>query len=548
MTSLVIVAGGLGSRLAPMTNCIPKFLVNIGKNTGYVQMIRYWMKQMNLKEQYSLEKDVLTVIVNKEYAPLTKAYHEMYFPDIPLTIKTVSSANGSADAILSTCSHLANKDVLFTWCDVLPDCDLPKTIFSYEDGEVIHFETNVIFTNYNNSCRYGLIPVNGFGDVLPIQDPNQRGGCFGLYYINNFRTNITYNDGDDFIDVISQYGRIREYHLESIIDFGDAPKLARVQDKADEAREFNSVKIVGDFILKESANEQGKGIMAKEILWYKDLGEYTKNKERPAVPKAWIADNNSGMFLERINGVPIWKAWGGLSDVDRHYVLSQHIKAEDDLYKLKTKEVPLLEALEDIRIESRIKLITRFNEIEEVIKSFGNIEYVNGYKLKETNVRKTIDDLSSKIVKYYSEKGAESGTLEYGFIHGDLQFSNSLVNLETLKVSVIDPRGYFGGTIGLGLQDYDIGKLLYAICGYDGFNSSRTFGLQKIKDGEICFNIDAVSSDGIKDILTSHFKPIHYMWLAVNFLGLAQYIKNDPVKSVCAHYYGMYLAEYALDL
>ena len=39
MTELVIVAGGLGSRLAPLTDGIPKFLVNIGKNTGYVEIL-----------------------------------------------------------------------------------------------------------------------------------------------------------------------------------------------------------------------------------------------------------------------------------------------------------------------------------------------------------------------------------------------------------------------------------------------------------------------------------------------------------------------------
>ena len=42
---VVIVAAGLGSRLAPLTNYIPKFLVNIGKQTGYVEQIKYWLAQ-----------------------------------------------------------------------------------------------------------------------------------------------------------------------------------------------------------------------------------------------------------------------------------------------------------------------------------------------------------------------------------------------------------------------------------------------------------------------------------------------------------------------
>ena len=41
--------------------------------------------------------------------------------------------------------------------------------------------------------------------------------------------------------------------------------------------------------------------------------------------------------------------------------------------------------------------------------------------------------------------------------------------------------------------------------------------------------------------LVKVFKREHYLWLAVIWHGLAQYIKNDPVKSLCAHYEGMVL-------
>ena len=61
--NIVIVAGGLGSRLAPLTDYVPKFLVNIGKNTGYVEQVKYWDKLDCI--------DSLTVIVHSKYKDLS---------------------------------------------------------------------------------------------------------------------------------------------------------------------------------------------------------------------------------------------------------------------------------------------------------------------------------------------------------------------------------------------------------------------------------------------------------------------------------------------
>jgi hypothetical protein len=43
--------------------------------------------------------------------------------------------------------------------------------------------------------------------------------------------------------------------------------------------------------------------------------------------------------------------------------------------------------------------------------------------------------------------------------------------------------------------------------------------------------------------MQNHFKAVHYGWLAVCWIGLAQYVRNDPVKSVAAHYHGLAMAE-----
>jgi hypothetical protein len=552
--NLVIVAGGLGSRLAPLTNQIPKFLVNIGKNTGYVEMIRYWKTQLNFtpydsevkaeceKSGFKIKEaeHTLTVIVHSKYKAMVEAYHKLYFPEVPLLVKTVDVANGSAHAILTSCEHLVGDEALFAWCDIIPTGDLGL------DEIIPRFSgANVVFTNYQNSNRYELVRAgDGWADMKVSLSPTERGGCFGLYYISHFTTAVEYQDGQDFIEIIHRYGKIREQRIEQIIDFGDMPKLIRTRENADEARSFNTVEPVGDeYILKQAVNEQGRKIMAKEIAWYKRLDELLEpHHTRPAVPKTWIAGDGSGFFMTRVHGVPIWKAWPNLSPVDRRHVLSQVIKQRRMLFNLDVRVPDRLTVLDDVRQEAKLKLIARYNEIKDLIDSFGPIENVNGWELQQSPL-KTIHELGDSLVDWYFVEPSE-----YGFVHGDLQLSNSMVDLRDLTVSIIDPRGYFGNTVGAGLEDYDAGKLLYALHGYGEFDQSKTFHISYLQDRRIEFEIPAVSWDGIEQLMADEFKPIHYGWLAVNFIGLAQYIKNDPVKAVCAHYHGLMLAEQYLGL
>ena len=544
--NLVIVAGGLGSRLAPMTNHIPKFLVNIGKQTGYVEMIRYWkqyssfqrpegMIAEDLPEGYDIGS--LTIICHSTYAPLVQAYHDMYFKETPLIIKCVDVANGSAHAILSSCNHLEGKSVVFSWCDVIPVDVLPL-------NEIVerYLGKNVVFTNYNNSNRYTLGRTGtGCANVRPELDPTEQGGVFGLYYINRYRGDAEYKDGQDFVEIIEQYGQMREHKLEHIIDFGDTPKLIRTRKLADESREFNSIEFIGDHVFKAATNNQGQDIIAKEIGWYETLADLnTKNYPVP-VPKVWVSPKKESFFMSRVEGVPIWKAWNDFSPVDRMFVLEQVIKGQDDLFQLGKKQVEMVQLLQDVQIEAGDKLRKRYREIEHMIEAFGPVSFVNGQELLENNPLTTINRLADAIENYYVNHKSTT----YGFIHGDLQFSNSMVNIETRKVTIIDPRGYFGKTTCFGLQDYDIGKLLYALSGYDHFNYDKSFGIN-LKNECLVFEIRQPSHQGIESIIANHFQYIHHLWLAVCWIGLAQYIKNDPVKSMAAHYHGLALAEQIL--
>jgi hypothetical protein len=548
MTHLVIVAGGLASRLAPLTNYMPKFFVNIGKETGYVEMLRYWTSQIDFHwpdstdltedeiAEFRANTPTLTVIVHSKYVSMVAEYHKIYFPKLPLLIKTVDEANGSAHAILSTCSHLDGKPVLFTWCDVIPVDPLPV----FDLGEMYH-GSNVVFTNYNASNRYELVRTGkGWADVKPALSPIERGGIFGLYYVDKFRTNADFKPGQDFVEVIEQYGPIREHRLDRIVDFGDLPKLERVRDTADAGRSFNSIEFVGDYVKKTALNEQGMKVIGGELLWYRKHAEMVPNPDnRLPVPKVWISPDEDSLFMTRAKGTPIWQAWPKLSPVDRLHVLTQLVGASERTFEATEFDVRLDRALTDVRIETLTKLQNRYNEIRGIIDAFGPVSMVNGVRLTHSP-EQMFTLLHAALESFYTRTPAS-----YGLIHGDLQLSNSLVDLETMKVSIIDPRGYFGETKVVGLQDYDRAKLFYSLSGYDTFNYDRKFCINKVLD-EIEFDIRPLDFEGIEDFVQANFGLEHELWLAVIWIALGQYIKNDPIKAIAAHYHGMTLGEKVL--
>ena len=513
---ICIVAAGLATRLQPLTNYIPKFLINIGKQTGFVEMIRYWGK-------YSNE---FTIIIHPKYEALTRAYFDLYFKDTTyqLTIKTCETALGTAHTIdASLGMEYEDNDILFTWCDVIPshDIDLAELDIATAHGDGIG-----VFTVSNGLNRYK------FESNTLIQAPD--GDVIGIYYVEKYNQKMLtgYREGQDFADVLSRFF-LNKFELKDIIDFGDKEKLFEVLKTADEGREFNSIEVLENFVHKKALNEQGVKLLQKEFSWYKEIHD---EGIKVRVPKVYIPFAQDEMVMERVNGVSMYKIF---SKVDGHAKLKMLDNVDKQLKLLASEvemEVDPMTVKSDIELEAHAKLVNRYNEIKPMIEAFGkDINVVNGLQI-ETDVYRVIADLTVALWKHYEN------TNTYSLIHGDLQMSNTMVNPRSLEVTLIDPRGYFGSTKLYGLQDYDKAKMLYALTGYDLFNYSTEFHIKNITSHEIEFDIPSPLDSKYGPAMLARYEPVHYLWLAVIWLGLAQYIKNNPVKSLAAHYHGLYLA------
>ena len=243
-------------------------------------------------------------------------------------------------------------------------------------------------------------------------------------------------------------------------------------------------------------------------------------------------------------------------------ILDNIFKILNDIHCIETININKTIFFNDIKKEIYDKVITRKKNIEEILNYFGEIQYVNDVKILSFEV--ILEKCKTIITSYYTTLDI----FEYNIIFGDCNFSNILIDKDNINnITFIDPRGYFGDTSIYGLKEYDYSKILYAISGYDNFNSNffnidninitninipnmnHSFNLDsslfsKVLTKEnttksIKFNIKPIQID--KKYIDKYFNKVHKAFMVIHWLSLADYNKNNIWKCISSYYYGLYL-------
>ncbi|ADG59984.1 hypothetical protein Acj9p084 [Acinetobacter phage Acj9] len=501
MNKVVILGAGLATRLYPITHQIPKVLVNYGQHT----ILKH------LHDLYANEADEIIVVVHSKFKATVQAYCRMN-QLLDVRIVTVDEAYGSAYAI-SQIPDIEGHNVLFNWCDVIPEFD--------ETGFV--WGSNQIFT-FGDECRYAY-------DGMELKEVGATGGnVVGVYNVVNFSIDAPpgkeeaneYFSGRDFIEFIEDItmGPIAEGKLKNLVDLGDKPKLDSAHSCMGViARDFNHVEIRNDVVVKTAIGEKGIELQDLELKWYLN----TKSEFVPRLLNSNAMDHR--ITLERIRGSELSKVFK-LRDLD--LVLDSLSFSNSTFHPTNTQ----FEA--DLKFEVIDKVISRCKSIEHLVKSFGEIYLVNGVK---------IGRLEPMLRQAYNHLVQVKGLNEYSVIHGDPNFSNTFKAING-DIKFIDPRGYFGHTHLYGPRMYDECKVLYALTGYDKFNSDPLWGGLNISGCNIDIEIEPLVKDAYA---LPQFNEYHKLWVAVIWIALGGYFKNNPLKSVAAYYHGMYLLTTALN-
>jgi choline kinase len=538
---VVIVAAGLGTRMGDYSNGIPKLLINVCSSTVLERIVDSYGRDLRYR-----------IICHSKHYPIIARYAEAYLSGVTISIKCVDEALGSAYALSKGAADLMDgRSVLVTWSDVYLKRQLFQgAINAYPGSTPLNddtFKEPTIFTTPSRGCRY-VYDQNTFG-IRKLN--NLNGNVIGIYYVPSFKT-FDFNEGEDFVDNVhklSPTGLLRELRLgctdSEPVDVGDANKLqaAALLEPKPSLRSFNSIVDLGhDKILKKPRTELGCKLAELESLWYVAAA----GRLLP-IPNVWLSTStqsvarSQGIIMDRVTGFTVAEEISRSSSLDHtRRVITAHIDAVSQLHKHHVGKLSPLDTNRVILEEALGKTMRRFNEAGPLLDAIcGKVRVINGRRLPDGMTHSHLAHwLGAQIVAYYKE-GREPKTC---LIHGDCNFSNAIID-NALKVTLIDPRGYFGESKCVGIPDYDYAKILYSISGYDNFNSARLFKFNELDETSASFDIISDVPNELRaefdELIGSR---VRSMWVALIWINLGAYFLNNPIKACAAMLHGLYLA------
>lgn len=492
MKIAVIVGAGLATRLRPITEIIPKVLINYGQHTILKHLV-------DLYKEHGAQKIIL--ILPSKHVKIVEAYLS-YMKINGVSISQCDGPYGSAFAIKCIEDKIKGQNVIFNWSDIIP---------SFESN--LTWDQDTIYT-HGNECRYKFDQVAGLRNV-----GSTGGNVVGIYQVAKFKQlseflNLDFADAYDFTD-------FKQEQLTNIVDLGDFDKLRNEHTKIHSiCRSFNKITFNNDnTISKQALDQQGIDLQKIELSWYESIA--MSNTSDIKVPAVKYDELNHTITMKQINGQTLANCKGD-ENFESYVKTLLNGSVSREVY-FKTKE----EAYSDYHKEFHDKIIDRCKSIRRLIES-KKVTHVNGTRIYDLPL---LLELAWKDI----EKSIET---TYEVIHGDLNFSNVLV--EDNDLYMIDPRGYFGDSKIFGPKDYDVSKILYALSGYDLFNSQCDWSGLTFEDdsSEIFIEIQPLLENWKTN---PNFEYKHQVMVALIWVALAGYFKNNPYKSLASYYYGMYL-------
>ncbi|MBD5549009.1 MAG: NTP transferase domain-containing protein [Lachnospiraceae bacterium] len=222
--SIVIMAGGLGTRLSPYTNILPKPLIPVGDYPIAEHIINCFCA-------YGCRQFYMIVNYKRN---MIKAYFDEIDKEYQLDFITEEKALGTGGGISLLKGKIKDTFIL-TNCDILIEDDLTKAYEQHiESGNVI----TMVCSLKNFTIPYGVVNIGEDGRLASMQEkPNMsfftNTGC---YFVEpEVIEDLEYNEPVDFPAIIEKYmeagKRIGIYPIgeEAWLDMGQFDELEKMK-------------------------------------------------------------------------------------------------------------------------------------------------------------------------------------------------------------------------------------------------------------------------------------------------------------------------------
>jgi len=288
---------------------------------------------------------------------------------------------------------------------------------------------------------------------------------------------------------------------------------------------FNNLQYDERRIKKSAKNESGVEKRRNEIGFYRYLLE---NDNGFPIPFFYHIGNTDYIMKYYRDYQPLYKVYPDSTQIEKDILLNKVFKHLHTLHRSEIHRVSKETIQRDLEIETCDKILTRFKEVADVLEPYFHIQSVNGLQLQSFDT--IMKKIQSKIYEYISS----TEDFIYTPIHGDCQFNNILYKKQTGDMIFIDPRGYFGNSLLLGMPEYDLAKVYFALSGYDVFDNMSIDSLQIDGDDltlpKIC----------LEEFFLQGKTIIPYLVVSI-WLGNPHCFKENSYKAAFSYYYGLYL-------
>lgn len=221
----ILLAAGLGTRLRPITNTVPKCLVEINRKA----LLDIWIDKLN-------DIGVDSILINTHY--LANQVKEKVFSNpIKDKIKIVEEKElkGTAGTLIDNLDFYDGKDGILIHADNYCIDDLSKLISVHNNRNSACLMTMLTFSTFTpESC--GIVEVDKNGILINFHEKKQNSpgniANGAIYILSSEMINILNKDfqhAKDFsLEIIPEFhGLIQTYHTQDFfIDIGTCENLA----------------------------------------------------------------------------------------------------------------------------------------------------------------------------------------------------------------------------------------------------------------------------------------------------------------------------------
>jgi len=207
---VLILAAGLGTRLRPLTDIVPKCLVDVGGKP----MLQHWLEKIE-----KLDEKPTEVFVNLFYKKdLVKEFLHGFKTSFPIKSVDEKKLLGTGGTLLNLIRKHNDEDMLVIHCDNYFDDELndflteasSKLNLLNADGVVLSFKTE-----FPELC--GTMRLDAFGKILSFQEkvkkPKSNLANGAVYYFSSSFLKYILNNHFSLIDIAKDLLEPNEFNF-----------------------------------------------------------------------------------------------------------------------------------------------------------------------------------------------------------------------------------------------------------------------------------------------------------------------------------------------